>query len=419
LELCNQLKRDEHIFFARAYYYIGRIQSVLCQFAEAETKLKKALHIALVMNNQYELSRIKFRIAELDVNRGSWEGAKVLYKEALDLANKNRQYLLAAKIHNHLVWVTSFLGLYNESTKHIEEAKQNLDELTNNPGLHKLDRCNIEDEPDSNELEDLLLKIRQDKLVPELRQMLIVQEARLNCLSGSPSLLEESCSKFNQLEKVEDISVKIISKTCMAVLHSFKHRHRENAKKMFGLARNDLHVLKREELLKWPTRILVAIMDLSFFEAYVYYIYGQVQEAQNVIKLCESDLSTKQLVLKSSDEQNDNGIPALFISRYCGRLQFVKAQLLIEQSQFEDADEKFNTLIYSDPWTVMAKRYLLGYRYYYLKDYKTALEWFSEAIEQQIAAGYSEDHYEVMKTQAMKRACETALSMRKSSDQIS
>jgi hypothetical protein len=118
---------------------------------------------------------------------------------------------------------------------------------------------------------------------------------------------------------------------------------------------------------------------------------------------------SKEKGLLSNSQMTEVQVNQPLITRYLGRLRFVYALILTEQREFQDADKLFNTLDNSDAYIVMAKRWLLGNRYYYSGDYDQACNWFKETDKQQQEMGYTVDHYEGIIVRLMIRACYSKL----------
>jgi tetratricopeptide (TPR) repeat protein len=325
------------------------------------------------------------------------------HKEALKSAEENKQYLMAASIYNHLAWLNSLLGLYSTANDCINKAVENMKELEKDDKLYELDKCDILGEPDEEAVEKNVMQRRKEKIAPQLEQIIGVTKARTSFLMGNIGM---DLTEIHKHLSAKDLSIQTIALIYSGAVDGI-NGNINSARESFRKAQETIHNINTTANQKWITRILVSMVELHYFEAFINYINGSTEDAIKSIQKGLTVLMDKEKELFNSRVTKVN---QPLITRYSGRLRFMYALILNEQKEFQEADKLFNTLDNSDAYIVMAKRWLLGNRYYYSGDYEQARQWFNDAAKQQLEMGYTADHYEGIIVQLMIRACNSKLS---------
>jgi tetratricopeptide (TPR) repeat protein len=368
--------------------------------------LRKALEISLILNNEFEIARINYRIADLEFSTGSWDMALQRHKEALKNAEENKQYLMMASIYNHLSWLNSLLGLYSTANDYINKADQKMKELNDDERLYELDKCDILGEPDEDAVKTNVTLRRKEEIAPQLEQMIGITKVRTSFLLGNTG--SQIATDLQKHVSATDLSIQTIALIYLGAVDGI-NGDINSARKSFRKAEDTINHINTTANQKWTTRMVVCMVELHYFEAFINFIDGSTENAIKIIQKGLTDLMSKEKGLLSNSQMTEVQVNQPLITRYLGRLRFVYALILTEQREFQDADKLFNTLDNSDAYIVMAKRWLLGNRYYYSGDYDQACNWFKETDKQQQEMGYTVDHYEGIIVRLMIRACYSKL----------
>jgi tetratricopeptide (TPR) repeat protein len=405
LGVCLKRYGKMSIFGARWAYRTGRACFMQSRFTEALNAFQSAKNMidpkaTEDLASQHELARIAFRMGDVYFSQGELEMAESQYTKSLRMAQTNKQALLEAFIHNNASLLYSIYGNYNQAAFHNIAADNIVNQTFHNGNMELLgdDTCDIAGEIDENDQKRIVVDIRREKLLPQLRSVVAVNKARIAFQRGYVNEAKEQFFALKDDNKLEP-PLRLYCSVYLMAIEVMLGKFIE-AQQRLTEADELKKRIELEEQVKsnWPLNLVIA--TLKYHDHAI-----NLQNIQNI--LFDSSIVDKAIKQTKSFAQFE-----VFADEYCSRIRFANIVILMEQSsfnkactQYEQFFTKINRKWSGKEWNIMTGRLYTGLKHYHSRNYEEALLCFKLTESKLMEMGCIESHYEVQKVKILILDC--------------